>query len=372
MENKTMKTTRRVLQVGLIPAVLMVLGACAADPDAVTEATSSAAMSAAGELPGVAVEAREVTSSSLVGEITASGLLRGVQEAWVVSETQGVIETVAFELGDRVEAGAVLVSLDNSLQRLQLAEAEERYRASQVDLAAAERLYESGDAPQTQLIQARSAAIGAQAAAERARKALEDRTLAAPIRGAVAGKADGVSSGNYLSPGVRVARIVDLSRLQLRISVGEREVRYIDAGAQAMVSVPACGPEPIPATVKAVAAGSDPGAGSFRVVVEWQNTCGDAVKAGMTASVRITPTGNSSQPIVPASAVLRRGEEAYIFVADNEQAVRRQVVLGGQAGNRVAVRDGVSAGELVITTGTTRLTDGARVRPSIIGTTGEL
>lgn len=367
-----MKTTKRVIQIGLIPVILVALGACAPEADAVSEATSASAMASAERLPGVAVEAREVSSSSLVGDITASGLLRGVQEAWVVSETQGVIETVAFELGDGVQAGDVLLSLDDGLQRLQLQEAEERYRASQVDLAAAQRLYESGDAPQTQLIQARSASIGAQAAAERARKALADRTLASPIPGAVAGKADGISPGNYLSPGVRVARIVDLSRLQLRVSVGEREVRYIAEGAQARVSIPACGSAPIPATVKAVAAGSDPGAGSFPVVIEWENTCGDSVKAGMTASVRITPTGNASHPIVPASAVLRRGEEAYVFVADGDRAVRRQVLLGEQAGNRMAVRDGVSAGEIVITTGTSRLTDGARVRPSIIGTTGEL
>ena len=367
-----MKTTKRVVLTGLIPVVLVVLGACTQSPDAVTEATSDAAMTAAERLPGVAVEAREVSSSSLVGEITASGLLRGVQEAWVVSETQGVIETVAFELGDRVAAQSVLVSLDDSLQRLQLQEAEERLRAYQVDLAAAERLYESGDASQTQLIQARSAAIGAQAAAERARKALADRTLATPIPGAVAGKAEGVSPGNYLSPGVRVARIVDLSRLQLRVSVGEREVRYIAEGAQASVSVPACGPDPVPARVMAVAAGSDPGTGSFPMVIEWENTCGDAVKAGMTASVRISPTGNSSHPIVPASAVLRRGDDTYVFIAENGRAVRREVVLGDQDGNRMAVRDGVSAGEVVITTGTTRLTDGARVQPTIIGTTGEL
>ena len=346
--------------------------ACSQDTgDAASTPTSDMAMDAQSRLPGTAVEARTVTTGTLVGRIESSGLIRGIGEAWVVAETQGVIESVLVSLGDEVSEGAPLVTFDRELQELQLRQAETQLESARLDLAATERLYNGGNASMAELARARSAATGAEAAVETARRALANRTIEAPITGRVADKADGVSRGNYLGAGSRVARIIDTSRLQLEIALGEREIRYVRRGGPAVVSVPACGESPFDATVVAIAAASDPSTGAFPVVVEWPNECGETVRAGMSATVDILPATDPAI-LVPSTAVLSGEGGPYVYVAEDGVALRRPVALGNRSGNAVEVIDGLEEGAVIITSGLSRLTDESRVAVTVIGETGAL
>jgi membrane fusion protein (multidrug efflux system) len=346
----------------LFIAAAFAVAACSQDTgDAASTPTSDMAMDAQSRLPGTAVEARTVTAGTLIGRIESSGLIRGIGEAWVVAETQGDIESVLVSLGDEVSEGAPLVTFDRELQELQLRQAETQLESARLDLAATERLYNSGNASMAELARARSAAAGAEAAVETARRALANRTIEAPIAGRVADKADGS----------RVARIIDTSRLQLEIALGEREIRYVRRGGAAVVTVPACGEAPFDATVVAIAAASDPSTGAFPVVVEWPNECGETVRAGMSATVDILP---ATEPaiLVPSTAVLSGENGPYVYVAEDGVAHRLPIALGNRSGNAVEVIDGLEEGAVIITSGLSRLTDESRVAVTVIGETGAL
>lgn len=321
----------------------------------------------------LAVEAVEVGRASLVADITASGLIRGVREARVVSETQGIIREVNFELGDRVEEGVVLVGLDEEIQRLQMEQAERQYETAQFELRATEQLAERGNASQAQLARVRANAVGAEAAYEQAKKRYEDRRITAPISGRIAGKNSLMTVGNYLTPNREIARIVDLGTLEMEIAVGEREVGYLAAGASATVRIPVCEDQgPQQARVASIAAGSDPATGSFPVVIRWENTCGDKIRAGMTANVTIEPQGTESVLVVPSQAVLTNQEGSFVYVATDDTAQRTPVEIGRRMGSRAEIVSGVSAGEVVIISGTSRLRDGDPVATTVIGTSGEV
>ncbi|MFP4374501.1 MAG: efflux RND transporter periplasmic adaptor subunit [Spirochaetaceae bacterium] len=313
-----------------------------------------------------AVEAVEVSRAPLITNITASGVIRGIREARVVSEAQGIIRRTDIELGQDVAAGDRLIGLDNDIERLQMEQARRQLDTARVELQATERLAERGNASQVELARVRASASGAEAAYEQAKKRFEDRNITAPISGRIAAKSSSVTAGNYLSQGVEVARVVDLDRLEMEISVGEREIGYLEVGAPVRVSIPACPDVGAPdAEVASIAAGTDPGTGSFAVVIRWDNTCTERVRSGMSANVSIEPRGVERALLVPSQAVVRNGEDTFVFVAADGVARRTRVEAGRRMGARTEITDGLSEGDVVVTTGTSGLRDGDAIRATV-------
>jgi membrane fusion protein (multidrug efflux system) len=365
---ETMKTVKRTT---VILTTVFLIGCSQGADDARSAATSAIAMQAQESLPRIAVEGRTVTEGSLIGRIEASGLVRGIGEAWAVSETQGLVESVTFQLGDQVSEGDVLASLDPSLEKINLAQAEAQLESARLDLAATERLYDGGNASLVELARKRSAAAGAQAAVETARRALANRTIRAPISGRIADKTEAVSRGNYLNPGNRIARIVDTSRLQVEIALGEREIPYIRQGGAASVELPVCEGAPMEASVVAIAAAGDPSTGSFPVIVEWPNGCDNDVRVGMSAFVSMVPD-DDRRILVPSTAVFAESGAHFVYAAENSVAKRREITIGRRSGNAIEVTSGLDVGAVVVTAGLARVTDGSPVDVTIVGDTGAL
>lgn len=372
-----MKSARWVL---IMITVVLAVAACgrgtggeeaAENGDGESGATWEGAAEAGPDGP-LAVEAVEATRAALVSDITASGVIRGVSEARVVSETQGIIRDVRFELGEEVTAGEVLVALDSEIERLQMEQARRQLETARLELRATEQLAERGSTSQAELARVRANAAGAEAAYEQAKKRFEDKTITAPISGRVAARSENVTPGNYLNPGVEVARIVDLRELEMEIAVGEREVGYLAPGTPVSVSIPACPDlEAQQARVASVAAGSDAATGSFPAIIRWENTCGDEVRSGMSASARIEPQGVEEVLVVPTQAIGRDSEGAFVFLAAEGGARRARVETGRRLGSRTEITAGLSAGDIVITTATSRLRDGDAVEVTVNDMSGE-
>ncbi len=359
-----MRTKAAVIAV--LGILVIVLGACSDSPDAASEASAPWVMERVASLPPRPVEVVAAERATLVTDIAASGMVAAAREVSLVSETQGVIETAPFELGEAVEAGQVLITLDTTIQALNVAEAREAADAAELNVTTTERLVASGSASQSQLSQTRGTLAGARARLAQAGKALADRTIIAPFDGLVASKPASVEPGNFLNAGVVVARIIDPSRMEVRLAVGEREIRYLRVGGAAFVSVPAAGGAEMRGEIAAIAAGSDPQTGSFPVIVRWSQPPDTLVRAGLSARVRIPPAGAPTELVVPAAAVIARGEERSVFVATEDGlAERRLITVGDRQGERVAIHSGVEPGEMVIVSGLRSLTEGDRVEPSV-------
>jgi membrane fusion protein, multidrug efflux system len=326
---------------------------------------------AAGQEPrALAVEALTVSRGILNEYVEASGTISGINEAYVVSEAQGIIRSVNFDLGDRIEAGQALLQVDDKIQQINLEQAKIEYDNDRLDFNAAQNLYDAGRASQSELNRANSALSGAKARYETALKAYNDCTLQAPISGFIAEKDPAVTLGNYLNAGTRVARLVDISALKLEISVGESEVGLLSDGAAVEIFIPTCSRVQNTGKIDAIAAGSDPATGSFPVVITWENNCYDIVRAGMTASVKIRTNETTPKVIVPASAVFTQAGKTFIFTAENGKAVPREVTPGRVLGNRLEIESGLEGGETIIISGISALREGREVNPSIIGESG--
>ncbi|MFP4330841.1 MAG: efflux RND transporter periplasmic adaptor subunit [Spirochaetaceae bacterium] len=304
----------------------------------------------------LAVEAVEARVQPLVREIRGSGIVRGAREAVLVSETEGVLESVSLRLGDFVEEDTPIATLDDTVERLNYEQAQQELERASIELNAIERRAETGNASDAELSRVRSTVSGARSRAEQNRLSLENRTLRAPISGYVASRMDGLTPGNYLSRGVEVARFVDLSALELEIFLGEREVRFLEVGSPAIVTVPSCEPRERNAEVTAIAAGSDPGTGSFSVLLSWENEC-EQIRSGVSATVSVEPTNQREQLVIPGSAIVEE-DGTHVFVAREDVAVRQEVEVEERLGDRAAIAAGLEEGDVVLVSGVTVIADG--------------
>ncbi len=319
---------------------------------------------AAAEREARAVEIAEARRASLVTTIEGAGIISGIREATVVTETEGKVTEVAFELGDDIEAGQVLVAFDSRRERSELSQAEGELELARIELAATESLEARGTASSAEVARRRAAVNGATARLAEARRRYEDRTVRSPISGRVAEKPIDLEVGAYRARGVQIARVIDTERLRSEIGVGQRQVAYVRPGAEAEVRVPVCSDLWRPAEVTAIGAGSDRRTGSFPVRVEWENPCQVRVRAGMSVQVRIKPVGAERQLVLPSEAVVRRAGRTYVYRVTADRAEQREIEITERFADRVAITGDVAEGDMIITSALSALRDGDRVRPN--------
>jgi RND family efflux transporter MFP subunit len=321
--------------------------------------------------PARAVEAVTVTTGVLNRHIEAAGVIAGINEAYVVSESQGIIRRVAFELGDSVGRGRLLVGLDNTIAKLNMERAEQQYETEKMNLNTVEKLFSNKAAAKAELVRAKASYKAAKASYETAQKAYKDCSIRAPISGYIAHREAVITVGNFCAAGSRVARIVDISSLKLEVAVGEREVSFIEEGAKAVVRVPAaCEKKSFDAKVKAVAAGADAATGSYAVQIVWENTCDRRLKSGMSAVAKIETRAQEPVVLVPAAAIIEISGRDAVMLSVKKRATPAFIRQGRQAGNRIEILEGISNGDIVIVSGLTSLAKGDDVLVSIIGESG--
>ena len=117
--------------------VLLVLVSCGRGAD---ETSGASYQPPEDEQRTIASEAMTITRSLLVPEIRGAGIAEGIREAWVVSEAEGLVRDVRFNLGDRVDEGQILAILDSDLARRNRDLAEQQYATANLEFQAADPL----------------------------------------------------------------------------------------------------------------------------------------------------------------------------------------------------------------------------------------
>jgi RND family efflux transporter MFP subunit len=287
-----------------------------------------------------------------------------------------------LQQGDAVRRGTVLARVNPADHRervnqakAQVAEAEANLAKVRSDAARAEALYQGKaltrpdyDAATAGLAASLARAEGARAQLESAQISLRDGALVAPFDGIVLSRS--VEVGSLAGVGTIGLTVADLTRVKAVFGVPDQVVQRVQVGAALRVASDAFPGAFFPGQVTAVSPSADPQSRVFSVEVTIPNP-DQRLKAGMIASVEVTPPDTSDTagtPTVSVGAVVKSSRPgAYaVFVAagpDDAMVARaRDVSLGRISGNRVAVENGLAVGERVIVSGASLLSDGDRVR----------
>lgn len=320
----------------------------------------------------IAVESLKATKGEIYPSVEAAGVIAGIREAYIVSETRGIIEEVGFEIGDKITTENILLRVDDTIARLSMEQAKQQYDSAELDLISTESFYKKGSASLSELTRARSSANGAKAFYESSLKSFEDSYIQSPIVGEIAWKEDGITKGNFLNQGIRVARVVDLSSIRVEISVGERQIGLIELGAEVKISITSLyNSDFIIGKVVAIASGSDLSTGSFSVIIEAKNIYPETLKAGMSSSVSINTKSITPEFIVPTDSVVEREGKEYLFIDRNGIAEPAEIIKGEVIGNRTVIISGINQNELLIISGLNSIKPGVKVKSRVVGSSGE-
>jgi RND family efflux transporter MFP subunit len=250
--------------------------------------------------------------------------------------------------------------------------AERRQAEARLDTArrAATRvsgLFERGIAARKDVDEAEKELHDAEAAVQAA-QATQSAAVALAALATVRATFDGVVARRWHNPGDTVEaaasdpvlRVVDPKHLQVLAQVSTTDARRIVAGRPAHIRRPAGGEEEIAGRVTGRAGAVDPATGTapVRIAVE-----GDApLDPGAAVQVEIVAEEKDAAVVVPAAAVVREGDEAFVYVSGADGKAHRQAVQLGLAGrDEVEITSGLQGGETVIVRGHDALPDGAAI-----------
>lgn len=216
----------RPVPTGLVPCLLasasLVLVGCGRQ-----NASAPARPAVAQKQP---VEVVNVTRRDLVESLSLVGSLAPNETAQIRAEIAGQVRSVRFNEGERVTRGQVLLQLDDSEIRAQLAQAEARHRLAELNFKRSEDLTQARSMSQAEADRVRSEFASAEAEMELLRVRLEKLAIKAPFDG-IAG-ARTVSPGDYVTAATAITTIDDLSRLKVDFQIPERYAERVKPGSK--------------------------------------------------------------------------------------------------------------------------------------------
>ena len=314
-----------------------------------------------GAVPGpgsVTVEAVKVATASLPQSITAVGSLRSDESVVLRPEVAGRISAIAFQEGQRVAKGAMLVRLDTAVPQAEAQQARANMVLAKnkfdraVDLAKSN--YISGQARD----EAENNLKVAEAALQLSEAKLAKMDLRAPFSGIIGLRS--VSVGDYVKEGADLVNLESIDPLKVDFRVPEVYMRQVQVGQSLQVQLDALPGKTFEGKVFAVNPLID-AAGRAVVIRAMVRNPDTSLRPGMFARVRLITRDAQDALVLPEQALVPQGDQQFVYRIQDGKAVRTKVEVGQRRDAKVEILTGVAKDDLVVTAGQLKLRDGAPV-----------
>ena len=321
----------------------------------------------------VPVRVMEVKNRDLPVVVAAVGRLAPNREVTLSAELGGVVESYSADIGDRVESGQTLVSIDPTDYRLALKETKANLEVAQVRLDAAKKSFErtkkllprkiitpdAFDKSEMDYKSSRATVARVKTLVDIARERLNKTRIRAPFSGLIASRK--VEIGQIVGTGQPLMALVDLDSVRVLIHLPERDYVHLDRDDPITVAIEASPESVFKGRIDRIGIKADERTNTFDVEILVDNP--DLfLKAGMTARVRVTTAVIPSVIMIPQSAVLYRQNRREVFVAGPDQKAEvREIELGRSEGALVQILKGLVPGDRLVVTGGQYLKSGDRI-----------
>ena len=343
-------------------------------------------------VPTVAIVKPLIKPLGRVLELSAD--VRAYQQAEIHAKASGYVKAVNVEIGDAVAKDAILaeLSVPEMIQEVRIAEAEHQRAGAALTKAeavlrrqeknhrraaklAAEKVF-----TETQLEEALAAyesASAEQAGAEaevtlaeakwkRLQELAKYATLRAPFAGVVTERM--IDAGDFVrsaenSTSGPLFIVVAMDRLRVQLAVPESEAALVKAGeTEVTLTFKALSRREVKSRVTRIAASLASKSRTMLTEVEIDNP-GRAILPGMYAIALLQLDKERDALVIPAAAVHSDGETAFVWLAEGDQVVRREITVGLDDGETTEVMKGLDLNAAVIKSAPGALSEGMKIRP---------
>ncbi|MBI5854860.1 MAG: efflux RND transporter periplasmic adaptor subunit [Nitrospirae bacterium] len=289
--------------------------------------------------------------------VEVTGQVTAIYQATLSSRIQGTIDRLLVREGDRVSKGQTLIQLDSRDVQAELARASAEVENARAQLNRMKALFTEDAVSKQEVENATRAFKVAEANRKAVLAQLSYTVVKAPFDGIITEKK--VEAGELASPGQPLLQMEDPRQLRLEATVAEGDLKSVSLGDKIPILIDALGAQVLRGTVSQILPAGDPQTHTFTVKVDVPMTPG--LKSGMFGRLQLDK-GVTQTMLVPASAIVERGELTSVFVVGSDQIGRlRWVKVGRRFDKQSEILSGVNVGEQVLLEGT-RGVDGAPVQ----------
>jgi len=322
------------------------------------EAMGAAQMS----MPPETVTADTARQEHWPDSINATGSLVAVQGVTVGAEMSGKIAQIAFESGDRVKAGDLLLRIDTSAEEAQLRSAEAAAKLARINLERNRDLRANHTVSQSDLDTAEANYNQAVAQADNVRATIAKKTLRAPFAGQLGLRL--VNLGQIVEEGAAIVTLQTIDPIYVDFSVPQQQFSLMTTGSEVQVTTDAAPDQTFKGRIIAVNPEVDTVTRSVRIRATLSNS-EELLRPGMYANVQVILPSEQDVLAIPATAVLYAPYGDTVFVIEEQKdqktgevqkVLRQQIVrINRTQGDFVAVDKGLKAGDMVVTSGVFKL-----------------
>lgn len=323
--------------------------------------------------PVTVVAVVEARTQTWVPRLPATGTFRAVQGVDIAPQTAGIVRAIDFQSGQDVDAGAVLVQIDDAVEQADLKSAIANLRNAELALERQQQLIVGGSTARASFDQAQAARDQAAAAVEKIRAQIDQKALKAPFAGRLGIRK--VDVGQYISPGTSVVTLQQLDPMFLDFTVPEQNLGQLAVGQDVEVSVDAYAGRLFKGAILSIDARVS--AETRNVLVRAQVANADKLlRPGMYATLSVLAGAAQERISVPRTAVTYSlyGDAVFVIkplendanakTADGKDVFtieRRFVRTGEMRDDMVVITQGLAAGETIVSEGQVKLLPNARV-----------
>ncbi len=331
----------------------------------------------------VPVRTTPVTTENLPVRIAAIGTVTALNTSVVRARVDGLLESILFKEGDIVKAGQALAQIDPAPYKVQLAQAEgqrqqnlAQIKSAESDLERYRTLYEQDSISRQQLEQQdarvnelRGSLAADQAQVDDAQLKLSYTKITAPISGRLGLRRVDVGNLINTSDSEGLVTITQMQPISVIFTIPETQLMdvrtaYSNGGSKKPLVVEAWDRD----NRQKLATGQlltidnqiDPTTGTLRLKAQFDNA-DEVLFPSQFVNIRLNIRVIANAVTIPIDAVQYGSQGTYVYIIVDNKATIRPIKIGPAEEGRIAILEGLSAGEEVVLEGLDRLREGRDV-----------
>ena len=315
--------------------------------------------------PLITVASREADSVQWSFQSKAVGTIAPVKGVTLSAELSGTVQSIDFESGQKIKKGTVLLRLDSSTEKAELAAAKASATLADINLKRFRELIASKSIAQAEFDLALAEANNAKAQVNRIQSLITKKTIVAPFDGLLGIRR--VQLGQYLRAGDAVVSLQPTDPIYVNFYLPQDALAYISEGLSVIVTSDAFPSKTVQGAVTAVTNEIDQ---STRMV-EVQATLPNPERiltSGMHVEVQLLHKASRTALIIPSTSIVYAsyGNSVFVVKSNTEDASKltveqRFIKVGERRGDFTEILSGIKAGDRIITDGAFKLYPNASI-----------
>lgn len=324
-----------------------------------TAADSAATDTLAKKIEAVPVEIALAHSGSISSYLLFNSTIETEASVEIFPQISGLVERVAVEEGDRVEAGDTLLYIEDEELRIAKREAQVNRDYQQTSYERTEEMFERKLISDQEFETKKYDLEQSRLRLERAQLTLEHAAITAPFSGVITERH--VQVGARVSSGSKLYDLIKLDDMIARVFVPGQYLTTIGNDQQAAITSEFLPDKRFQGWVKRISPVVDPRSGTFKVTVGLHDRF-EYLRPGLFVNVRIITDTHEQAVLIPKQAVVYDGGDKFVFTVDDTAAVRIKLQPGFEDADFIEALADIKPDTPIIIVGQNGLKDQARVR----------